>query len=57
MYGEKAEEVQELKLDLQDVKEMYRQQVSILFRNDNTNNTAYIAPFPKVAKRSENDRK
>ena len=27
MYGEKAEEVQELKLDLQDVKEMYRQQV------------------------------
>ena len=29
MYGEKAEEVQELKLDLQDVKEMYRQQVRL----------------------------
>ncbi|XP_022093565.1 TATA element modulatory factor-like isoform X2 [Acanthaster planci] len=30
MYGEKAEEVQELKLDLQDVKEMYRQQIEDL---------------------------
>ncbi|XP_041473381.1 TATA element modulatory factor-like isoform X2 [Lytechinus variegatus] len=32
MYGEKAEEVQELKLDLQDVKEMYRQQIEDLIR-------------------------
>ena len=30
MYGEKAEETEELKLDIQDVKTMYRQQVSIL---------------------------
>ena len=30
MYGEKAEETEELKLDIQDLKTMYRQQVSIL---------------------------
>ena len=28
MYGEKSEEVEELRLDLQDVKEMYKLQVS-----------------------------
>ncbi|XP_038063639.1 TATA element modulatory factor-like [Patiria miniata] len=33
MYGEKAEEVQELKLDLQDVKEMYRQQIEDLINS------------------------
>lgn len=27
MYGEKAEEVTELRLDIQEIKEMYRQQV------------------------------
>ena len=27
MYGEKVEETQELKLDLEDVKEMYKSQV------------------------------
>jgi hypothetical protein len=27
MYGEKAEETEELKLDIQDLKSMYRQQV------------------------------
>ena len=27
MYGEKAEEAEELKLDIQDLKTMYRQQV------------------------------
>ena len=27
MYGEKAEEAEELKLDIQDLKVMYRQQV------------------------------
>lgn len=27
MYGEKAEEAEELKLDIQDLKSMYRQQV------------------------------
>lgn len=28
MYGEKAEEAEELKLDIQDLKSMYRQQVT-----------------------------
>ena len=30
MYGEKAEETEELKLDIQDLKEMYRQQIDDL---------------------------
>ena len=30
MYGEKAEESEELKLDLADVKEMYKQQIDQL---------------------------
>lgn len=29
MYGERAEETEELKLDIQDLKSMYRQQVGI----------------------------
>jgi hypothetical protein len=29
MYGEKSEETEELKMDLQDVKEMYKLQVRI----------------------------
>lgn len=32
MYGEKVEETQELKLDLQEVKEMYRGQIDELLR-------------------------
>lgn len=32
MYGEKVEEVQELNLDLDDVKEMYRGQIDELLR-------------------------
>lgn len=32
MYGEKVEEVQELHLDLDDVKEMYRGQIDELLR-------------------------
>ena len=32
MYGEKSEECDELKLDLQDVKDMYKLQVRIFFR-------------------------
>lgn len=28
MYGEKEEEVSELKMDLEDVKQMYKQQVT-----------------------------
>lgn len=31
MYGEKMEECQELRLDLEDVKEMYKIQVRILY--------------------------
>ena len=31
MYGEKAEEAEELKLDIDELKTMYRQQVSINF--------------------------
>lgn len=30
MYGEKVEETEELQLDLQDVKDMYRQQIDDL---------------------------
>lgn len=29
MYGEKAEQAEELKMDLEDVKSMYKQQVNI----------------------------
>jgi len=29
MYGERAEETEELKLDIQDLKSMYRQQVGV----------------------------
>ena len=36
MYGEKAEEADELKMDLQDVKAMYKQQVC-LDKNDFSN--------------------
>ena len=32
MYGEKVEEADELRLDLQDVKEMYKLQVSHVFK-------------------------
>lgn len=32
MYGEKVEETQELKLDLQDVKDMYRGQIDELLK-------------------------
>ena len=31
MYGEKAEEAEELKLDIQDLKAMYRQQVRCMY--------------------------
>ena len=30
MYGEKAEEAEELKLDIEDLKTMYRQQVMVV---------------------------
>ena len=35
MYGEKSEETEELKLDLQDVKEMYRLQIEDLIKRSN----------------------
>ena len=34
MYGEKVEEAEELRLDLQDVKEMYKIQIQELMRNN-----------------------
>lgn len=34
MYGEKVEETQELQLDLEDVKEMYKSQIDQLLRKD-----------------------
>ncbi|CAK8683437.1 unnamed protein product [Clavelina lepadiformis] len=34
MYGEKAEEAEELKMDLEDVKSMYRQQIDALLQSD-----------------------
>ncbi|PIK49096.1 putative TATA element modulatory factor isoform X2, partial [Apostichopus japonicus] len=34
MYGEKAEEVTELRLDIQEIKEMYRQQIEDLLKKD-----------------------
>ena len=37
MYGEKVEEAEELKLDLQEVKEMYKMQIDQL-TNSNTVN-------------------
>lgn len=33
MYGEKAEEAEELRLDLEDVKNMYKTQIDELLRN------------------------
>ena len=41
MYGEKAEEAEELKLDLLDVKAMYRSQV-LLWPHTYIDNCAYI---------------
>ena len=37
MYGEKMEENQELRLDLQDVKEMYKTQIDQLLKRDTWN--------------------
>lgn len=33
MYGEKAEEAEELRLDLEDVKSMYKTQIDELLKN------------------------
>lgn len=33
MYGEKAEEAEELRLDLEDVKNMYKTQIDELLKN------------------------
>lgn len=38
MYGEKVEETQELKLDLQDVKDMYRGQIDELLKQQQKRN-------------------
>ena len=40
MYGEKVEEAEELRLDLQDVKDMYKMQIEdLLKKQHSTNNT------------------
>lgn len=36
MYGEKVEETEELRLDLEDVKDMYKTQIDQLLKRDNT---------------------
>jgi hypothetical protein len=38
MYGEKEEEAEELRLDLQDVKSMYRQQIQQLLQQSEASN-------------------
>ena len=36
LFGEKSEEAEELRLDLQDVKEMYKMQIEDLLRKQNS---------------------
>lgn len=38
LFGEKSEEAEELRLDLQDVKEMYKMQIEDLLRKQNSSN-------------------
>lgn len=38
LYGEKVEETEELKLDLQDVKDMYKSQIDELLKQQKQNN-------------------
>ncbi len=45
MYGEKAEEVDELKMDLHDIKQMYKQQVSQVSRPDQLAQCHFSVPF------------
>lgn len=42
MYGEKAEEAEELKLDIQDLKTMYRQQVCRFLSSANKKHFVFI---------------
>ena len=49
MYGEKVEEADELRLDLQDVKKMYKDQVSL---NDKRTKCLYIEGFANVILRN-----
>ena len=39
MYGEKVEEAEELRLDLQDVKDMYKMQIEDLLRKQTSNSS------------------
>lgn len=58
MYGEKAEETEELKLDIQDLKSMYRQQVCVcvgvgeLYQNQHVNFTFFLQIDELVSRRS-----
>lgn len=51
MYGEKAEEAEELKLDIQDLKLMYRQQVNLVI--ETTNMLASLHGYPCVEEKSQ----
>ena len=41
MYGEKVEETEELRLDLQDVKDMYKMQIEDLLRKQTSNSKCW----------------
>ena len=45
MYGEKAEEAEELKLDIEDLKTMYRQQVAVLMDAQRRSVVYYFSPL------------
>jgi len=47
MYGEKVEEAEELRLDLQDVKEMYKSQVFMCFKGGIVPKTIFRYVMPQ----------
>ena len=48
MYGEKVEEAEELRLDLQDVKEMYKTQIQELLNSGGTQSMLMKSPLPET---------
>ena len=53
MYGEKVEETEELRLDLQDVKDMYKMQIEDLLRKQNA--SWFDQPLETMIRNLEND--
>lgn len=49
LYGEKVEEAEELKLDLQDVKEMYKAQIDDLLRQQQTSKVWFFCGDPQTS--------